>query len=121
MPFYLRTGKRLPKRTTEIAIRFKAAPFMLFKDTPVDELGANWLILQIQPDEGIRLRFNAKVPGPDVALESVAMDFRYADWFKHSSEVGYETLLYDCFMGDPALFQRADQVEATWCHGRAIA
>jgi glucose-6-phosphate 1-dehydrogenase len=115
VPFYLRTGKRLPKRTTEIAIRFKAAPFMLFKDTPVDELGANWLILQIQPDEGIRLRFNAKVPGPDVALESVAMDFRYSDWFKRSSEVGYETLLYDCFMGDPTLFQRADQVEATWC------
>jgi glucose-6-phosphate 1-dehydrogenase len=114
VPFYLRTGKRLPKRTTEIAIRFKAAPFMLFKDTPVDELGANWLILQIQPDEGIRLRFNAKVPGPDVVLENVAMDFRYTDWFKHSPEVGYETLLYDCFMGDATLFQRADQVEAAW-------
>jgi glucose-6-phosphate 1-dehydrogenase len=114
VPFYLRTGKRLPKRTTEIAIRFKAAPFMLFRDTPVDELGANWLILQIQPDEGIRLRFNAKVPGPDVELESVAMDFHYSDWFKRASEVGYETLLYDCFMGDPTLFQRADQVEATW-------
>jgi glucose-6-phosphate 1-dehydrogenase len=114
VPFYLRTGKRLPKRKTEIAIRFKSAPFMLFKDTPVDELGANWLILQIQPEEGIRLRFNAKVPGPDMALESVAMDFQYADWFKQSPKVGYETLLYDCFMGDPALFQRADQVEATW-------
>ncbi|HEY5047781.1 MAG TPA: glucose-6-phosphate dehydrogenase [Rhizomicrobium sp.] len=114
VPFYLRTGKRLPRRTTEIAIRFKEAPFMLFKDTPVDELGANWLVLQIQPDEGIRLRFNAKIPGPDVALESVAMDFRYTDWFKQSSEVGYETLLYDCFMGDPTLFQRADQVEAAW-------
>ena len=115
VPFYLRTGKRLPKRTTEIAIRFKAAPFMLFKDTPVEELGANWLVLQIQPDEGIRLRFNAKVPGPDVSLESVAMDFRYSDWFKQSPQVGYETLLYDCFMGDPTLFQRADQVEAAWC------
>ncbi len=114
VPFYLRTGKRLPKRATEIAIRFKAAPFMLFKDTPVDELGANWLVLQIQPDEGIRLRFNAKMPGPEVALESVAMDFRYRDWFKQSPEVGYETLLYDCFMGDPTLFQRADQVEAAW-------
>jgi len=114
VPFYLRTGKRLPKRTTEIAIRFKAAPFMLFKDTPVDELGANWLVLQIQPDQGIRLRFNAKRPGPEVALESVSMDFRYSDWFKQSPAVGYETLLYDCLMGDPTLFQRADQVEAAW-------
>ncbi len=114
VPFYLRTGKRLPKRTTEIAVRFKAAPFMLFKDKPVEELGANWLIIQIQPDEGIRLRFNAKVPGPDMALESVALDFRYSDWFKRSPAVGYETLLYDCFMGDTTLFQRADQVEAAW-------
>ena len=114
VPFYLRTGKRLPKRTTEIAIRFKAAPFMLFKDTPVDELGANWLVLQIQPDEGIRLRFNAKRPGPEMALESVSMDFRYSDWFKQSPAVGYETLLYDCLMGDPTLFQRADQVEGAW-------
>jgi glucose-6-phosphate 1-dehydrogenase len=114
VPFYLRTGKRLAKRTTEIAIRFREAPFMLFRDTPVDELGANWLILQIQPDEGIRLRFNAKRPGPELALENVAMDFRYSDWFKHTPAVGYETLLYDCFTGDPTLFQRADQVEAAW-------
>jgi glucose-6-phosphate 1-dehydrogenase len=114
VPFYLRTGKRLPKRTTEIAIRFREAPFMLFKDAPVEELGANWLIIQIQPDEGIRLRFNAKMPGPEMALESVALDFRYSDWFKQSPAVGYETLLYDCFMGDATLFQRADQVEATW-------
>jgi glucose-6-phosphate 1-dehydrogenase len=114
VPFYLRTGKRLTKRTTEIAIRFREAPFMLFKDTPVDELGANWLILQIQPDEGIRLRFNAKKPGPEVALESVSMDFKYADWFKSAPAVGYETLLYDVFIGDGTLFQRADQVEASW-------
>jgi glucose-6-phosphate 1-dehydrogenase len=114
VPFYLRTGKRLAKRTTEIAIRFREAPFMLFRDTPVDELGANWLILQIQPDEGIRLRFNAKRPGPELALENVAMDFRYTDWFKQAPAVGYETLLYDCFIGDATLFQRADQVEAAW-------
>ena len=114
VPFYLRTGKRLAKRTTEIAIRFREAPYMLFRDTPVDELGANWLILQIQPDEGIRLRFNAKRPGPELALENVAMDFRYSDWFKQSPAVGYETLLYDCFTGDATLFQRADQVEAAW-------
>jgi glucose-6-phosphate 1-dehydrogenase len=114
VPFYLRTGKRMPKRTTEVAIRFKSAPFTLFRDTPVEKLGANWLILQIQPDEGIRLRFDAKVPGSPVTLESVAMDFRYADWFKTIPAVGYETLLYDCFIGDPTLFQRADQVEAAW-------
>ncbi|HTQ14329.1 MAG TPA: glucose-6-phosphate dehydrogenase [Rhizomicrobium sp.] len=114
VPFYLRTGKRLRKRTTEIAIRFRDAPFMLFKDTPMDALDANWLILQIQPDEGIRLRFNAKKPGQGLQLESVAMDFKYADWFRAAPAVGYETLLYDVFMGDGTLFQRADQVESSW-------
>jgi glucose-6-phosphate 1-dehydrogenase len=114
VPFYLRTGKRLTKRTTEIAIHFREAPFMLFKDTPTDTLDSNWLILQIQPDEGIRLRFNAKKPGPELALESVAMDFKYKDYFKSTPAVGYETLLYDVFLGDGTLFQRADQVEASW-------
>ncbi|HEY6579245.1 MAG TPA: glucose-6-phosphate dehydrogenase [Rhizomicrobium sp.] len=114
VPFYLRTGKRLPKRFTEIAIRFKDAPYALFRDTPVDSLHDNWLVLQIQPDEGIRLRFNAKRPGPEMALESVSMDFRYTDWFKQAPAVGYETLLYDCIQGDATLFQRADQVEASW-------
>ncbi|HEX3810094.1 MAG TPA: glucose-6-phosphate dehydrogenase [Rhizomicrobium sp.] len=114
VPFYLRTGKRMPKRTTEIAIRFKRAPYLLFRDTPMDELSSDWMILQIQPDEGIRLRFNAKVPGPTVTLEGVAMDFKYSDWFKQAPAVGYETLLYDCFIGDATLFQRADQVEAAW-------
>jgi glucose-6-phosphate 1-dehydrogenase len=114
VPFYLRTGKRMTRRSTEIAIHFKHAPLALFRDTPVDALGADWLILQIQPDEGIRLRFNAKRPGPEMTLESVAMDFKYADWFKQAPAVGYETLLYDCFAGDQTLFQRADQVEAAW-------
>jgi glucose-6-phosphate 1-dehydrogenase len=114
VPFYLRTGKRLSKRTTEIAIRFKNAPTLLFRDTPTETLSDNWLIVQIQPDEGIRLRFGAKRPGPDMVLESVAMDFRYSDWFKQAPAVGYETLLYDCMEGDPTLFQRADQVEASW-------
>jgi len=114
VPFYLRTGKRMPKRSTEIAIRFKQAPFALFRETEVDQMGADWLILQIQPDEGIRLRFNAKRPGPVVALEGVAMDFKYADWFKQQRAVGYETLIYDCFIGDATLFQRADQVESAW-------
>lgn len=114
VPFYLRTGKRMPKRSTEIAIHFKRAPLALFRETPTGELGPDWLILQIQPDEGIRLRFNAKRPGPHMALESVAMDFKYSDWFKQAPAVGYETLLYDCFAGDQTLFQRADQVEAAW-------
>ena len=114
VPFYLRTGKRLSKRYTEIAIRFKQAPFALFRETPVEELDADWLILRIQPDEGIRLRFNAKRPGPAMALESVAMEFKYKDYFKQAPAVGYETLIYDCLIGDATLFQRADQVEAAW-------
>ncbi|HEY5337560.1 MAG TPA: hypothetical protein VIJ85_05105, partial [Rhizomicrobium sp.] len=114
VPFYLRTGKRLAKRTSEIAIRFKQAPYALFRDTPVDSLDSDWLILQIQPDEGIRLRFNAKKPGTEMVLESVAMDFKYADYFKSAPAVGYETLLFDVFIGDGTLFQRADQVEAAW-------
>ncbi len=114
VPFFLRTGKRLAARSTEIAIRFKRAPYALFRDTPMDELDADWLILRIQPDESIRLRFNAKRPGPTMTLESVAMDFKYKDWFRQAPAVGYETLIYDCLVGDPTLFQRADQVEAAW-------
>ncbi len=114
VPFYLRTGKRLTRRYTEIAIRFKDAPYALFRETPVDRIGDNWLILQIQPDEGIRLRFNAKVPGPHMVLENVSMNFNYGDWFRQTPAVGYETLIYDCLTGDATLFQRADQVEAAW-------
>ena len=114
VPFYLRTGKRLAKRTTEIAIRFKHAPHALFRETPVEELDADWLILHIQPEESIKLRFNAKRPGPTMELESVAMDFRYTDWFHQAPAVGYETLIYDCLTGDATLFQRADQVESAW-------
>jgi len=114
VPFYLRTGKRLAKRYSEIAIRFKRAPYALFRETPVDELDADWLILSVQPDEGIRLRFNAKRPGPAMVLESVAMEFKYKDYFKQAPAVGYETLIYDCLIGDATLFQRADQVEAAW-------
>ena len=114
VPFYLRTGKRLAARSSEIAIRFKRAPYALFRETPVEELDADWLILRIQPDESIRLRFNAKRPGPVMALESVAMEFKYKDWFQQAPAVGYETLIYDCLIGDATLFQRADQVEAAW-------
>ena len=114
VPFYLRTGKRLAARSSEIAIRFKRAPYALFRETPVEELDADWLIMRIQPDESIRLRFNAKRPGPAMALESVAMEFKYKDWFRQAPAVGYETLIYDCLIGDATLFQRADQVEAAW-------
>src|SRR3984957_2784877 len=114
VPFYLRTGKRLNTRSTEIAIRFKRAPYALFRETPVEELDADWLILRVQPDESIRLRFNAKRPGPAMALESVAMEFKYKDWFQQAPAVGYETLIYDCLIGDATLFQRADQVESAW-------
>jgi glucose-6-phosphate 1-dehydrogenase len=114
VPFYLRTGKRLNIRSSEIAIRFRSAPYALFRDTPVDELDADWLILRIQPDEGIRLRFNAKRPGPAMTLDSVSMRFNYKDYFKQAPAVGYETLIYDCLIGDATLFQRADQVEAAW-------
>jgi glucose-6-phosphate 1-dehydrogenase len=114
VPFYLRTGKRLPKRWTEIAIRFRRAPHALFRDAPITELDSGWLILQIQPEEGIRLRFNAKRPGPSMDLESVSMDFCYRDWFRRAPAVGYETLIYDCLMGDATLYQRVDQLEASW-------
>jgi glucose-6-phosphate 1-dehydrogenase len=114
VPFYLRTGKRLPKRVTEVAIQFKRAPFMLFRRTSVERLTPNLLVLHIQPDEGISLRFGAKVPGPLVRLGSVNMDFRYADYFGSTPSTGYERLLYDCMTGDATLFQRADMVEAGW-------
>ena len=114
VPFYLRTGKRMTKRKTEIAIRFKQAPFAMFRDTRVDTLGENWLIISIQPEEGMKLQFNAKVPGPMLTFESVAMRFNYDDWFTQAPATGYETLIFDCFIGDATLFQRADQLEAAW-------
>jgi glucose-6-phosphate 1-dehydrogenase len=114
VPFYLRTGKRLPRRVTEIAIQFKRAPFMLFRDTPVEQLNPNLLVLHIQPDEGISLRFEGKVPGPVVRLGTVKMEFQYADYFGSTPNTGYETLLYDCMNGDSTLFHRSDMVEAGW-------
>jgi glucose-6-phosphate 1-dehydrogenase len=114
VPFFLRTGKRLARRTTEIAIQFKRAPFALFRDTPVDILTPNVLALQLQPDEGASLQFGAKVPGPEIALGGVRMNFHYKDYFKTEPSTGYETLVYDCMIGDAMLFNRADGVEAGW-------
>src|SRR5688572_18511112 len=114
VPFYLRTGKRMVKRWTEIAVTFKRAPFMLFRETPVECMNANVLILRIQPDEGISLAFDAKVPGPLERLATVTMDFSYSKYFKAEPSTGYETLLFDAMSGDQTLFHRMDIVEAGW-------
>jgi glucose-6-phosphate 1-dehydrogenase len=114
VPFYFRTGKHLSQRTTEIAIRFKQAPYAAFQDTPVDSLRPNWLVLRIAPDEGISLQFEVKRRGPGVDLAAVKMDFHYNDWFPREPNVGYETLLHDVMIGDQTLFMRADMVEHAW-------
>jgi len=114
VPFYLRTGKRLAKRTTEIAIQFKRAPFQLFRDTSVEYLETNRLVLYIQPEEGLSLRFGAKIPGPIMHMGGVEMKFNYVDYFGRTPSTGYERLIYDCMLGDATLFQRADMVEAGW-------
>jgi glucose-6-phosphate 1-dehydrogenase len=114
VPFYLRTGKYLKSRWTEIAIRFHQAPYTLFRGTNVERMNPNWMILRLQPDEGISLQFAAKRPGPTVTLGNVRMDFAYKSYFDIAPSTGYETLLYDCMIGDATLFQRADNIEAGW-------
>ena len=114
VPFYLRTGKRMAARHSEVAIQFKRAPFVLFRDTPVDQLKPNELVLHIAPDQGISLRFGAKIPGPQLRIGPVDMSFDYTDYFGTNPTTGYEVLLYDGIMGDQTLFQRADMVEAGW-------
>jgi glucose-6-phosphate 1-dehydrogenase len=114
VPFYLRTGKHLVARDSEIVIQFRRAPFVLFRDTSVTALPPNQLVLHIQPDEGISLQFEAKVPGPRVRLGTVKMDFAYADYFGTEPNTGYETLLYDTMIGDSTHFHRQDIVEAGW-------
>jgi glucose-6-phosphate 1-dehydrogenase len=115
VPFYVRTGKRLAKRVTEIAIQFKRAPLLLFRKTAAaDALSANVLVVHVQPDEGISLRFSAKIPGPTVNLGLVDMNFKYSEYFSSAPSTGYETLLLDCMVGDQTLFQRGDMVEAGW-------
>jgi glucose-6-phosphate 1-dehydrogenase len=114
VPFYLRTGKVLTARATEIAVQFKRAPYSLFRDTPVGSLPPNILTLRIQPGEGLSVSFSAKRPGAEIEIDGVAMDFSYRDYFEPIVAVGYETLIYDCLIGDATLFQRADTVEAAW-------
>jgi glucose-6-phosphate 1-dehydrogenase len=114
VPFYLRTGKALGLKRTEVAIKFKQAPFAMFSNTPVDSLAENYLVIGVEPTEGIALQFNTKVPGPAVRINGVEMKFRYKDYFRAEPATGYETLIYDCMIGDNILFQRADSVEAGW-------
>jgi glucose-6-phosphate 1-dehydrogenase len=114
VPFYLRTGKYMKERKTEIAIRFRQAPYSLFRGTDVERMNPNWMILRVQPDEGIALEFAVKRPGLAVKLNTVTMDFAYKTFFNMAPSTGYETLLYDCMIGDATLFQRADNVEAGW-------
>ncbi len=114
VPFYLRTGKRMPKRASEISIRFCPVPHQSFPASAVPDWQPNRLVLRIQPDEGIVLRFQAKQPGPEVRLAPVEMDFCYKTAFKIEPPEAYETLLFDLMLGDATLFMRADQVEAAW-------
>jgi glucose-6-phosphate 1-dehydrogenase len=113
VPFYLRAGKRLPKRATEIAIEFKEVPLRLFSES-IGDLGPNVLAARIQPDEGILLRFAAKVPGLGLDVRTVNMDFDYGTSFTADSPDAYETLILDALLGDASLFTRADEVEAAW-------
>ena len=113
VPFYLRMGKRLPKRATEIAIQFKEVPHQLFKDSATNP-EANLLAMRIQPDEGIMLRFGAKVPGLGIDVRNVTMDFTYGSAFQTDSPDAYETLILDALLGDASLFTRADEVEQAW-------
>jgi glucose-6-phosphate 1-dehydrogenase len=113
VPFYLRSGKSMPRRVSEIAIQFRTVPTVLFADTPMNDIEANVLAIKIQPDEGITLKFGSKVPGQP-QIRPVTMDFRYGTSFGVASPEAYERLLLDCMLGDGTLFTRRDEVEASW-------
>ena len=114
VPFYLRTGKRLARRVTEIALGFKRAPHLPFAETDTEELGYNAIVLRIQPDEGVTLRFGAKVPGTQMEIRDVNMDFAYGEAFTESSPEAYERLILDVLLGDPPLFPQHEEVELSW-------
>lgn len=113
VPFYLRTGKRLPKKVSEISIHFREVPYLIFQSA-TKQANANILAMRIQPNEGISLRFEVKMPGPELRSRSVDMDFSYGSAFGIGSADSYDRLLIDCMMGDQTLFTRADEVEAAW-------
>jgi glucose-6-phosphate 1-dehydrogenase len=114
VPFYLRTGKRMGKRVTEIAVVFKAAPHLPFDDTATEELGRNAIVIRVQPDEGVTMRFGSKVPGNQMEVRDVTMDFGYGTAFTESSPEAYERLILDVLLGDPPLFPRHEEVELSW-------
>src|ERR1700756_128878 len=114
VPFYLRSGKRMPRRTTTIVIRFKTPPLSLFATNEADPISPNYLIFKIQPEEGIALQVRAKIPGPTICTRSVKLDFGYDQFGDRQPTTGYEKLLYDCMVGDGSLFHRSDVVEAAW-------
>ena len=114
VPFYVRAGKRLPRRVTEIAVLFKKAPHLPFADTDTESLGQNQLVIKVQPDEGMTMKFGSKVPGSAMEVRDVAMDFLYGEAFTESSPEAYERLILDVMIGDSTLFPNADEVEASW-------
>lgn len=115
VPFYLRTGKRLGKRVTEIAVVFKRAPHLPFESTATKELGKNAIVIRVQPDEGVTMRFGAKVPGgTSMEVRDVSMDFGYGRSFTESSPEAYERLILDVLLGDPPLFPTTREVELSW-------
>ncbi|MCW2864371.1 MAG: glucose-6-phosphate 1-dehydrogenase [Actinoallomurus sp.] len=114
VPFYLRTGKRLARRATEVALLFQTAPHLPFAQTDTEELGQNALVIRVQPDEGVTLRFGSKVPGTSMEVRDVNMDFDYGESFTESSPEAYERLLLDVLIGDPPLFPRQEEVERSW-------
>jgi glucose-6-phosphate 1-dehydrogenase len=113
VPFYLRTGKRLPKKVTEIAIQFREVPLLIFQSA-AQQTNPNVLTMRIQPNEGISLRFEAKMPGPELRTRSVDMDFSYGSSFGMATADAYNRLLLDCMLGDQTLFTRSDEVEEAW-------
>jgi len=114
VPFYLRTGKRLGRRVTEIAVVFKKAPHLPFESTATEELGENALVFRVQPDEGVTIRFGSKVPGTAMEVRDVTMDFGYGQAFTEASPEAYERLLLDVLLGEPPLFPRHREVELSW-------
>ncbi|MTD13758.1 glucose-6-phosphate dehydrogenase [Nakamurella sp. YIM 132087] len=114
VPFYLRTGKRLGKRVTEIAVIFKRAPHLPFARTDTEELGSNALVIRVQPDEGVTIRFGSKVPGPSMEVRDVNMDFSYGQSFTEASPEAYERLILDVLLGEPSLFPQDEEVELSW-------
>jgi len=114
VPFYLRSGKRMAQRVTEIAIQFKRPPLLLFKPHAVEDVAPNVLVVRIQPDEGVSLTFEVKPPGPDMTISPLSLDFKYEQAFRGTPPEAYEALLEDCIEGDSTLFTRHDWVESAW-------